>query len=373
MKIKNKCLGSIFFAIGGFICFDNVSACNIANDDTNNSAKSGQIDQLDNYLDTYPENKTPETSTIDSSIEDKDYNCIFDALQIALQNTPQNTPKASIKKSSVFIENQIDDIMDLTKDCDSDTLFVFDCDDVLQKYMDLSVSGKLFNELKSNFSENQEYGKIISEIFLNAEIETVDKKMVKFNEFIQYTLKSKKLVLTQCGTGQLGNITSMVDWRIKALNNLGYDFASSWEGIPEKEFPELNTNSPRLIPTGTIPVFKNGIACACDVDKGEFLIKVLDYIKSQDSTYFPKKIFYIDDNIKQVESVSLAAKKLNMDFTGVHYVAAKNIILKNTNSIDQNQVTEIQINYLKKSGLWINYELAWAYYRINLICNSLFM
>ena len=302
---------------------------------------------------------TPETSVSDSKLQEAIDQRIVEEISVA----DSQQKGLTAPKSTIFETNNVEKIMRLAESFDSETVFVFDCDGVLQEYSDANIGENLFKELNKKRLESQFLGNIISTMFLEAKIKTVDNGMIKLINFIQWILKSKALVLTQCGTGKLGNIKSMVDWRISVLELLGYDFASSWKCIPEKEFYELDKKSPRSIPTGTIPVFKNGIACACDVDKGEFLTKVLDYIKSEDKSYSPKKIFYVDDNIKQVESVATAANKLNMDFIGVHYTASKN---------RTNQVLQTQVYYLMKQGAWVQDILACAINAVNLCFKDFF-
>ena len=68
----------------------------------------------------------------------------------------------------------------------------------------------------------------------------------------------------------------------------------------------------------------------------------------QEIDWKPKKMLFIDDSMDQLKSVELAARLLNIEFIGFHYVAAI------SNSCELNQkLGELQFQNLVENEEWL--------------------
>ncbi len=87
------------------------------------------------------------------------------------------------------------------------------------------------------------------------------------------------------------------------LQRIGVDFSAT---SPHKPFQPYGTHEPAL--------YEGGIIFAGGHDKGEVLLHWLDQMK-----YNPTKIIFIDDKLKNIRSVQLAAQENKYPFVGIRY------------------------------------------------------
>ena len=179
---------------------------------------------------------------------------------------------------------------------------------------------------------------VYSLMLTQAQIEPVDKKMILLINKIQKN-GIKVLALTHCYTKPFGKISSIEDWRIQDLKNLGYYFDKSWHQLKKAELKQvLSKNSKKF------PVFQQGIVFTNGHSKGDALKAFLNY-----ATLKPKKILFIDDKIAFLESVETFAHSQSIEFLGIEYTAVKDSIVPLNK-----ERAKLQLNVLKTKHKWLS-------------------
>lgn len=125
-----------------------------------------------------------------------------------------------------------------------------------------------------------------------------------------------------------GVIKDSVTWRHAVLTSFGIDFS-----------PAFSDRSGTYLRNA---LFAKGIIYSGRQAKGESIGLFLDLIK-----WTPKRIVFIDDNLKYMYTVQDLCKKRNIPFEGYHYIGAKSAPLDEKMAIAQWQ------NWLKNKK-WIS-------------------
>lgn len=204
-----------------------------------------------------------------------------------------------------------------------ETLVLFDVDNVLLLASDpilQSVNRKYLNNINRKIEE--ELGKeaakeYFSIVLQNRSCHPVDPRIGAIIRKIQ-TKRVKVVALTNCFTGEYGVIPSIEEWRYNELLMHGYHFDYSWQNLESIYFNDLQRTNKCLNDTLSPSSFYKGIVFASGVSKGEALKAFLEY-----SNFKPKKIIFIDDKKKHLESVQALADSQNIPFTGIVYTAVK--------------------------------------------------
>jgi hypothetical protein len=232
---------------------------------------------------------------------------------------------------------------------DSDTLVIFDVDDVLITARDqiLQAAHKKFLEglnqdLKSRLSEEKAQ-KLWSIIWLARSDEPVDSKIVPLIKESQ-SRGLRVIALTNAWTGPFGNIPILEDWRIEELEGLGYTLKDPWRTIKSKTFGTLKSKDPKRL-----PVFKGGVLFTCNLPKGEVLKAFLQY-----AALSPNKIIFIDDKKKNLESVEAFSKAAGIPFMGFHYTA---VAERPKTSLNEKRA-QLQFEVLEEEHIWLSDEEA---------------
>jgi hypothetical protein len=232
---------------------------------------------------------------------------------------------------------------EILSEADSNTLVIFDVDHVLimptdeyslnrnpfRKQLWVEMSKKLPKEKFTFFK---------SIAISSAKWQLVDPCIIN----IIAALNEKHIptiALTSLSTGKVGVIDKMEDLRIKELNSVGLSFKHS---TPLKE--ELYADA--LEEEHGIPLLKDGIILTAEVDKAV----VLEYILRM-GKYFPKSIIFIDDQLKNLESLDRLCDKLKIKFHGVHYTA---VSLMPPPVIDE-ALELARFKILEEEHVWISY------------------
>ncbi len=238
---------------------------------------------------------------------------------------------------------------------DTDTLVIFDVDDVLLMPNDqiLKKSNKSYlEEIERKIEKRlgEPAAQILySIIFFERLNSPVDKKIIKLISRLQDN-DIKVLALTNCFTGRFGKIASMEDWRIYELKRIGYNFGKSWSGLAPQHFEGLGKMGSGLsVKSRSAPAFKNGVVFTSSVSKGEALKAFLAY-----AHFAPKKIIFIDDKKKHLESVESIAKSLGIPFVGFEYTAVAD---KPASALDEKRA-RLQFEILEKEHKWLSDEEA---------------
>ena len=258
------------------------------------------------------------------------------------------------KKKSIIKETYnllpVLDLLDLTNH--QDTLVIFDVDEVLitpssqddlrHPYRDRLLQS-IFNRIKP-----LEIELLKSIIFLTAKQVLVESRITEIFE----KLKSHKIpaiALTAMGTGKLGIIKKMHDFRFTQLDsvNLSFEHLSPIDG--EHIMLELSTRNRKFsgLDCKGDPMLKSGVVFTSGLDKG----LVLEYIFKK-YNYYPKTIIFVDDLIENVESLQQTCFKLNIDFYGFHYKTASLVPLPN---IDED-LEKLRFEILEKEFTWLSHK-----------------
>ena len=226
---------------------------------------------------------------------------------------------------------------------DQNTLVVFDVDEVLLTASDQILQNHAYaNEKLWAISEQvglPEFWNLISILFMQRKAKHVDMKFVPLlNELKNRGIKT--IALTNCQTSGVGQMSSMKDWRLNELKNLGYHFEDSWQNTPEIIFEDLLTEY-----EGTFPIFAEGVLFTNNIPKGKVLQAFLAY-----KQYMPHKIVFIDDRLEYLESVREIAKEAAIPYTGIHYTTMDT---GNKHNLCEKRAS-LQLEVLMKEKIWIS-------------------
>jgi len=243
---------------------------------------------------------------------------------------------SSLFKKSSFREIEKNILKATTRD-----LVIFDVDYTLISPIDkiLRPCGETYVEewiKKYNLDKNNTFKEeIISIVLKERSVEVVNRSFIDLIE----NLKKRSIpvmALTAIATKKYGIISSMEDWRINDLLQLGYDFSTSWpKKVSLKEFYDG---------TKAEPVFKQGILFTDYLEKGDTLTNFL-----KKTSINPAKIYFVDDMEKHLKSVYNALKKMGICFKGFLY---QYLYSKDKNlSID---IAKKQLEILYHNKKWIS-------------------
>ena len=251
-----------------------------------------------------------------------------------------NISFAAIIKTNDFkiIENNI-------QTTNTDTLLIFDVDDVLLQPKDQLLKShnegyfeKIYQSMETRTNKNQAE-KLFSLIMIQRKVEPVEKQIVKLVNTAQKN-GIKVLALTFCSTGKLGTINSLEDWRTKELKVLGYNFDKSWSKLTKKIFNQLPING-----SNKFVAFQQGILFTGGVSKAAALNVFLNY-----ADHKPKKIIFVDDKKYNLEIVEKFAKETDIEFLGIEYTFVQDSKIEPLNKIR----ARLQLEILEKEHKWLS-------------------
>lgn len=235
-------------------------------------------------------------------------------------------------------------VIDAIQKSDENTLIVLDVDDVLVKADDQILQlahKKELDKIIADLAQKHPRGKIedlTSLVFLQYQKSLVDPNIKEIFELLK-DKDIKFIALTAAPTGKLGQIQSLEDWRIEDLKKFGFDFSHSFPEI----LPTTFTNLPSLKNPKQFCAYKEGILFTCDVPKGEVLKAFLSLTKHQF-----KKIIFVDDLRKNLDSVEKVCAELGIAYHGFEYTAVQ----ASTTPLNKERI-QVQINTLLEKGKWL--------------------
>jgi hypothetical protein len=237
--------------------------------------------------------------------------------------------------------NYIQEISNVIKNADNDTLILFDIDEVVLMDQDSyrlthPIRKKIIVETKARISREEKL-KFFSAIFKNRKIRYVDDNIVDIFKFLKAN-KLNIMALTKLYTGKFGLIDDFVEWRIKELASCNINFLELSPFKHELLANHMNHDH------GGIPTLKDGIIFTADLEKGP----VLEYFLTK-LNYFPKKIIFIDDLISNIKSVEETCSKFNIEYHAFEFLGAKNIP-----EIELNEIIERKrFQIVEEESIWI--------------------
>jgi hypothetical protein len=214
---------------------------------------------------------------------------------------------AQIIETTSFTE-----IREAIKEGDKDTLVIFDVKSVL-----ILPQGQDSNSIDRYSPAERE--KLYSKILIQLKPALVDPNIL--NIFADIKSKQiKAIALTSGYTGKFGYIEKREDLRIQKLKEVGISFKDSFSEIKPTIFEDIKKVNPKHY-----PMFKEGIVFACRLPKGEVLQRFLTQAK-----FKPKKVIFVDNKLKNIESVQEFCQNAKIDFHGFHYTFLDNIRVSTT-------------------------------------------
>lgn len=159
----------------------------------------------------------------------------------------------------------------------------------------------------------------------------------------------KVLGLTASGTGRIGIISSMEEWRVAQLKDVGIAFDASFvnakAGSLDSYIPKISEHYSKS-KHPSFPTAKDGVIFTTYVPKGEVLGAYLQFARIK-----PRKLIFIDDRLHNLESVQDYCQKFGIAFVGYEYTAIK----EQVKDLKLNKRrAKLQYQILETTKTWLN-------------------
>lgn len=230
---------------------------------------------------------------------------------------------------SFFIEEEL-------KRADEETLVIFDINDVLFESKELLFKEQNSDLLKELLNEGSKVPPILFSVVVQGPVVYVDKNFVRIIRNLQ-NKNVKVIALTNGLVGSCGYVKSMEGLLIQQLHNLNYHLEKSWPNLKNAQIYITRSRDRKIL-------FEEGIVFAnksiSKTSKGESLLAFFKY-----SGFYPKKVIFIDDKLKNLKSVSNVLEKEGIEFVGFEYTKARN---RKYLPIITKEHAKLQLSILKK-------------------------
>ncbi len=216
---------------------------------------------------------------------------------------------------------------------DIDSLLLFDVDATLIAPNDalLKPKGKdLFEQLIISYTERD----LFREIRMKAPHSLVDGRSIGLVQHLQQN-KIPVIAFT-AAPSKVRGVEEPGVWRVDELRRYGFDFSPAF---PNSNFVEL----PKKATQQHFPLFKSGVLYSSFHPKGDILIAFLHKIDLK-----PRKVIFVDDELKHVQSVVASLDQQGIPCIGIHYTAANEVCC----DLNEEQA-RFQINYFIQHGVWL--------------------
>ena len=229
------------------------------------------------------------------------------------------------EKSEIISTDNDKYVESILNEADSNTLVIFDCDQVLFTPNDAifhpnnsEIHKKIVAYLKDKVGKDA-MANLANELKKQCQFKLVNKNFPRVIRNLQEK-GVRVLLLTAHGAGKFQNVERIEDSRKAKLAHFNFDFKKSWRNCPNFTFHDL----PKVIKGTTLyPKFDDGIIFACTVEKGVILKHFLKRIPMQFS-----RIIFIDDQMKNISSVFSACQELKIPCTCIEYTKVKNMKIR---------------------------------------------
>lgn len=244
---------------------------------------------------------------------------------------------------------RIKSLKECSFDFGSDTLVVFDVDDVLISAKDACFRPKrlkhLFKVIQQKYDEipleeHPALDEKLSLCYLSPERGLIEKDTPQLIANLQKQ-GIKVIALTHCPTGKYGLISSIESWRINHLKSFGIDFSRSFPSLGRHSFDQLANKRPP-------PLYDSGVLFSYGYEKGEVLVAFLKHVQ-----WTPKRIIFFDDLVGNHQSVSRSLDGLGINYTGYHYQGT-NIDSSEIEPETELDLMQFQLEHLLKHGVWLS-------------------
>lgn len=252
----------------------------------------------------------------------------------------------SYAEAKIISTNKIEDIEVELARADNETLVIFDCNGVIWESAARAFQADAKKVMKSIIRKHLKTMPLKKEEKIqHIMLEKIPKQLLhKKMPTLILVLQSrgvKTLMLTGNRVGKIGNV-SLEKCNIRHLSKMGIDFGKSWnlERIVFSCFPNYYNGEV------SYATFSDGILFCISWDKGSVLRAFLSKIPS----YKFKKIIFIDDKRRHLESVRQVADEIGSEFVGIEYTLAKS---KKRSPINLTKIKE-QCKFLIEKERWIS-------------------
>lgn len=208
--------------------------------------------------------------------------------------------------------------------CNGKDLITFDVDDTLTTANDVLVCANS-DEIPFWFKFSlglrnlgtfykKETRELAVRRFLGANFQHVerfvfDKDIVRLIGQVQQ--KSLVVGLTWMGSGAIGGIQSLPEWRVNTLKDVGIEFRPNLPDMSFNKLPEKHHGYPCLY---------QGILFTNYIDKGLVLAAFLDHYQVK-----PERIISFDDQLSMLTSIKAVCKQRGISFLGYQVMGAKKL------------------------------------------------
>ncbi len=248
----------------------------------------------------------------------------------------EGEPKLEGRNHSEIIRtDNLETIKSACVEANSQTLVIFDMDNVLTESTERAFQADLYPRIKKIVDQYREQVKKMSPsdqeklkgVQWKIPVCLVDNGMPLLIKSLQ-DREIKALMLTANPHGRIASVNSIEDLCDSRLRALGIDFGKSWYSVDIK--PCFNTD---------LTIFHKGEIFTLE-SKEVALKRFLEHIPE----YKFQKIIFVDDKRKNLEKVKNMAEKSGMDFVGIEYFR---VFTKNRLKTDLSSVKE-RFEQLKK-------------------------
>ena len=214
---------------------------------------------------------------------------------------------------------------------------------------------KLIDEMKDNKNSLPNYAEIISHWRTKRQSILVHSE---WPNLIQHMKKNTTVfALTQMDTGNIGNISSMEEWRYNELLQMEIEFSKD-----NSSDNSSNQNRVLLEDHRGYAAFFEGIAMTGPFTKVETLDKLLQnnpYLTqekqnlAQINSMQAPKIIFVDDREDHVQDIGEWARAKNIEYLGIIFRGVETI-----RGNIQDEIVQIQKDYLLNKCIWLEDEEA---------------
>jgi hypothetical protein len=250
------------------------------------------------------------------------------------------TPFAEIRQTSCLFQ-----IETAFEHADENTLVIFDidevifipCDQILHTFFE-EEARQLFEDIIRSKHDPAISDQLWSEMLISRKNKLVDPGLPRLLALLQ-NRKIPYIALTNAYNGSYGLIDKREDLRLKNLKDLGISF------MPPKETHEITFKDLQSKIKKAIPGYKEGVLFTCGTDKGTVLKYYFNHIQ-----YKPKKIIFIDDKRKNLNSVESFCNNTGIEFLGFEYTAVTHGPKQTLNE----HRARLQFSVLEKEHKWLS-------------------
>lgn len=217
---------------------------------------------------------------------------------------------------------------------------IFNSEDQVMTAMHKSYFKEKFKEIEKTLGK-EKAAHLKSIVLDSYQPVLVDKEVPRIIEQAQKN-KIIVLALTSGKTSAYETIDNRADKRIDTLQSFGIDFSKSIK-LPDMDLGKSG-NDQQDAENGN-SVFQNGVIFASRIEKGDILGRFLKF-----SGLMPKKIIFIDNQLKNINFVGDKCAELGIEYVGIFFTK---ISKKPYQHLDR-RIAEKKFEILLEKSVWIS-------------------